>query len=117
MAETEAKKADKEATVEKLTTQIDSQNAKSAKLKEEVATLGKELSELAAAQAEMDKVRAEEKAVFDVNSAEMEKGIKGVKLALKVLKDYYAKADKAHSSADGSGSGIIGLLEVAEADF
>merc|ERR1719262_396221 len=78
MAETEAKKADKEADIEKLSTQIDSQNAKSAKLKEEVATLQKELSELAKAQAEMDKLRAEEKAAFDTNSAEMEKGIKGV---------------------------------------
>merc|ERR1711904_718002 len=84
---------------------------------EEVGVLQKELSELAKAQAEMDKLRAEEKAAFDVNSAEMEKGIKGVKLALKVLRDYYAKADKAHGSADGAGSGIIGLLEVAEADF
>merc|ERR1719389_895939 len=65
----------------------------------------------------MDKIRAEEKAVFDKNSAEMEKGIKGVQLALKVLNDYYAKADKAHSSADGAGSGIIGLLEVCESDF
>merc|ERR1719217_1278392 len=91
--------------------------AKSAKLKEEVATLEKELSELAKAQAEMDKIRAEEKAVYDKNSAEMEKGIKGVKLALKVLRDYYAKSDKAHSSADGAGSGIIGLLEVCESDF
>jgi len=117
MSETEAKKADKEAEIEKLSTQIDSQNAKSAKLKEEVATLEKELSELAKAQAEIDKIRAEEKAVFDKNSAEMEKGIKGVKLALKVLNDYYAKSDKAHSSADGAGSGIIGLLEVCESDF
>merc|ERR1719450_1291530 len=65
----------------------------------------------------MDKLRATEKSIFDVNSAEMEKGINGVKLALKVLKEYYAKADKAHGSADGAGSGIIGLLEVAEADF
>merc|ERR1719152_905501 len=90
--------------------------AKSAKLKEEVAELQKELSELAKAQAEMDKVRAEEKATFDKNSAEMEKGIKGVKLALKVLNEYYAK-DKSHASADGAGSGIIGLLEVCESDF
>merc|ERR1719238_2155223 len=117
MAETEAKKADKEAAIEKLTTQIDSMTAKSAKLKEEVAILQEELAALAKAQAEMDKLRAEEKAAFDVNSAEMEKGINGVKLALKVLRDYYAKADKAHGSADGAGSGIIGLLEVAEADF
>merc|ERR1719243_336006 len=39
MAETEAKKADKESTIEKLSTKIDSMTAKSAKLKEEVATL------------------------------------------------------------------------------
>merc|ERR1719243_259499 len=73
MAETETKKADKEASIEKLSTQIDSQNAKSAKLKEEVAALQKELSQLAKAQAEMDKLRAEEKAAFDKNSAEMKK--------------------------------------------
>ena len=55
---------------------------------------------------------AEEKAAFDTNSAEMDKGVKGVQLALKVLREYYAK-DAAHSSADGAGAGIIGLLEVA----
>merc|ERR1719253_2041179 len=116
MSETEQKKADKEAAIDKLSTQIDSMTAKSAKLKEEVATLQKELAALAKAQAEMDKVRAEEKAAFDVNSAEMKKGVKGVQLALKVLREYYAK-DSAHSSADGAGSGIIGLLEVCESDF
>ena len=117
MAETEQKKADKEAAIEKLSTQIDSMTAKSAKLTEEVATLEKELVALAKAQAEMDKLRAEEKAVFDKSSAVMEKGVEGVKLALKVLSEYYAKDDKAHSSADGAGSGIIGLLEVCESDF
>merc|ERR1719258_643258 len=47
----------------------------------------------------------------------MKMGIEGVKKALSVLKEYYAKADKAHGAADGAGSGIIGLLEVAESDF
>merc|ERR1719253_1824711 len=117
MAETKTKKADKEAAIEKLTTQIDSQTAASKKLKEEVATLQKELASLAKSQAEMDKLRAEEKAAFDKNSAEMKKGVDGIQLALKVLNEYYAKADKAHGSADGAGSGIVGLLEVCESDF
>jgi len=116
LAETEAKQSDKESAIEKLSTQIDSMSARSAKLKEEVAVLQKELADVSKAQAEMDKLRAEEKTAFDKNSAEMEKGIKGVKLALKVLNDYYAK-DKSHASADGAGSGIIGLLEVCESDF
>merc|ERR1719450_1633129 len=65
----------------------------------------------------MDSIRATEKTAFDTNSAEMKKGIKGVQLALKVLRDYYAKDDKAHSSADGAAGGIVGLLEVVESDF
>merc|ERR1719217_343732 len=115
--ETATKKADKEATIEKLSTKIDSNNARSAKLKEQVAALNAQLAALARTQSEADKIRAEEKAAFDTNSAEMEKGIEGVKLALKVLNEYYSKEGKAHGSADGAGSGIIGLLEVCEADF
>merc|ERR1719195_556070 len=46
----------------------------------------------------------------------MEAGIKGVQLALKVLRDYYAK-DKAHAADEGGGAGIIGMLEVVESDF
>ena len=38
MAETEQKKADKEATIEKLSTKIDSMSASSAKLKEQTST-------------------------------------------------------------------------------
>merc|ERR1719224_42383 len=91
--------------------------AKSEQLKGLVAVLQKQLADLAQAQAEMDKLRAEENETFKTDSAEMEKGIKGVKLALKVLNEYYAKEGKAHSSADGAGSGIIGLLEVCESDF
>mmetsp|Transcript_104518 Transcript_104518/g.164945 ORF Transcript_104518/g.164945 Transcript_104518/m.164945 type:complete len:678 (-) Transcript_104518:46-2079(-) len=117
MAETETKKADKEDAIAKLSTSIDSMSAKSAKLKEEVAELQKELAALAKSQAEMDKLRSEEKAAFEENSAEMKKGVEGVKVALKVLNEYYAKEDKAHGAAEGAGEGIIGLLEVVESDF
>merc|ERR1712032_1815119 len=68
------------------------------------------------AQAEMDKIRLEEKEEYTKAKAAMEAGIKGVQLALKVLRDYYAK-DKAHAADEGGGAGIIGLLEVVESDF
>merc|ERR1719253_155634 len=49
--------------------------------------------------------------------AEKKQGLEGVKMALKVLNEYYAKDDAAHSSASGAGASIIGLLEVCESDF
>ena len=60
MAETQAKKDDNEATIEKLSTKIDSMTAKSSKLKGQVADLQKELAALARTQAEADRLRAEE---------------------------------------------------------
>jgi len=117
LAETNEKKDDKTSEIEKLSTQIDKMSARSSQLKEEVAALEKALSELASSQAEMDKIRMEEKETYASNKADMEQGLKGVKMALRVLKDYYAKEDKAHSAADGAGGGIIGLLEVVESDF
>merc|ERR1719263_624597 len=117
IGESTAKKEDITATFEKLSTKLDTATAKSEKLKEEVATLQKELADLAKLTAEMDKIRGEEKAAFDKNHPEMEAGLKGVKLALKILNDYYAKADKSHGSSDGAGGGIIGMLEVIESDF
>mmetsp|Transcript_30692 Transcript_30692/g.48998 ORF Transcript_30692/g.48998 Transcript_30692/m.48998 type:complete len:679 (+) Transcript_30692:65-2101(+) len=120
MAETQTKQDDKESAIEKLTTNIEGASAKVKQLKQEVATLQKELAALAKAQAEMDKLRAEEKAAFEVNSAEMKKGVEGVKIALKILNEYYAKdakEDASYESKEGAGAGIIGLLEVCEADF
>jgi hypothetical protein len=117
LAETRLKKDDKSAEIEKLSTKIEQMSAKSAKLKDEVATLQSELSALTKSQAEMDKIRAEEKAVFEKASSETQKALDGVKMALKVLNDYYSKSDKAHSSSDGASTGIIGLLEVCESDF
>ena len=92
LAETNQKKADKTAESEKLTAKIEQQAAASAKLKSEIATLEGELGKLVKEQAEMDNIRAEEKPQWETNSAEMEKGLNHVKLALKVLNEYYAKA-------------------------
>jgi len=117
LAETNFKKDDKTSEIEKLTSKIESSSSKSAILKDEVATLQAELAALTKSQAEMDKIRAEEKAIFTTSSSDTEKALDGIKTALKVLNEYYAKADKAHSSSDGASTGIIGLLEVCESDF
>lgn len=115
MGETQNAKADKEDDIEKLSTKIDVMSSKSKKLKAQVATTKKELAELARAQAKLDQARQEEKALFKKNKPEMEQGLEGVKKALKVLRDYYAKDDS--SSGGGAAGGIVGMLEVVESDF
>jgi len=49
--------------------------------------LQQELAELSRTQSEMDELRAKEKAAKEKNQPEMERGLKGVKLALKILND------------------------------
>jgi len=116
LKETNAKKLEKTTEIDMLTTRIDQQSAKSAKLKEEVAVLQSELSKLAKAQADMDKLRQQQKEAYTAAHAEQLKGLEGVKLAMKLLRDYYA-SDAAHDAATGAGGGIIGLLETIESDM
>jgi hypothetical protein len=111
MGETTEKKDDKDGEIEGLTSKIDEATSSSAKLKEEVTVLQKELAVLAKSQQHMDKIRAEEKALYDKSQAETSKGLDGIKKALKVLTKYYAGKDS------GAGGGIISLLEVCESDF
>jgi chromosome segregation ATPase len=116
LADANENKAQKTAEIEKLTTRIDKATALSDTLKEEVATLQNELAKLAKSQVEMDKLRGEEKAAYDESKATNEKGLNGIKTALKVLREYYAK-DASHDAADGASSSIISLLEVVESDI
>jgi len=135
LAKTEAKKSELEGEISKLTSKIDVASAKSAGLKEDVKTIEAELATLAKEQAEMNGIRAEEKAAYDTAKAELELGISGVQKALGVLKDYYQgaafvqggssfnafmqqpAAPKQHSAAGGAGGSIIDILEVCESDF
>merc|ERR1719174_2031954 len=61
-----------------------------------------------------------------LSSANLEQGLKGVRMALKILKEYYASStgfvqqpalEAGHSQATGAGTSIIGMLEVVESDF
>merc|ERR1719149_27991 len=117
MKESEAKKGDKSDAVERLTTKIDQMAANSAKLKDSVVTLEKELAELAATQSAMDKLRKEESDLFAEQDKSLKDGIHGVEAALKILQEYYATAEKAHDAKDGAAGGIIAMLEVCLSDF
>jgi uncharacterized coiled-coil protein SlyX len=116
MSDSNEKKEEKTTLVAKLTTKIGQMSAESEKLKGSVATLQKELAELAVTQKQMDKLRAEESDLFATTKKDLTEGIKGVEFALKTLRDYYAQ-DKDHEAKDGAASGIIGMLEVIQADF
>merc|ERR1719478_939496 len=120
MSETKTAMNDKNDEIADLTAKIDSMSAESKKLKEESAILAKELADLAKSQKEMDEMRKKEKAEFDKNKAEMDQGIEGVQLALKVLREYYAKGSflqQDQAAGSGGAAGIIGMLEVVESDF
>jgi len=116
LAESNANRDEHNAAIDAITTKIDQLSSRAAQLKDEVAALSDGLAKLAAFRAEMTKIRQEERAAFVKNKADLEQGIEGVKLGLKVLREYYAK-DKAHDAAEGASSSIVGLLEVCESDF
>jgi len=135
MSKTEAKKAEIEEDLSKLSTKIDQASAKSTTLKEEVKKLQAELAALAKSQAEMDSIRAESHSDYTAAKADLEEGLAGVRKALGVLRDYYGSSASAAAmvqegdaseqpaapekfeKATGAGSSIIGILEVVESDF
>merc|ERR1719262_2027342 len=135
-AKSEAQRDDLDSTIAKLTTKIDSNTARSASLKADVKELQNELAKLAAEEAEMIKIRQDTHADYVQAKADYEQGLGGVRQALVSLREYYGGsaafiqgADKLgafmqqpakpelHSKAAGSGTNIIGILEVVESDF
>jgi len=134
LAKTEAKHAELEDDISKLSAKIDKAAATSAKRKEEVKELQAELAALAKEQTQLDAIRSEEHGDYSTAKAELEAGINGVQKALGVLRDYYGGASsfaqgdfssmmqqpampEKHTKAGGAGSSIINLLEVCESDF
>merc|ERR1719160_260402 len=131
MAKTEAKKAELEGVIAKLSNKIDRAASRSGALKEEVVELEAELAALAKTQSEMDRIRAEESANFKVAKAELEQGLGGVRKALTVLRDYYGGSaamiqeddgkfnsfmqqpapPQQHAKSSGAGGSIINILE------
>jgi len=115
LSKTKKKRDDKLTGVERLSTKLDQLQARQAELKEEIAGLSKELTEIQSAQSELTQIRKQEKEEFQEQKAQLDEGIDGVKLALKILKDYYAKSGK--NTGASAMDAIIGLIEQVESDF
>merc|ERR1712117_48631 len=92
IAKTEAKKAELEEDIAKMTSRIDKAAATSAQLKEDVKTLEAELAALARDQAEMDRIRQESHADYETAKADLELGLSGVRKAISLLSDYYGSS-------------------------
>jgi len=129
MSKTAAKQGDLEDDLAKATARIDAADAKSAKLQEELQVLAGELAALKKEQAELDNIRAEEHADYEVAKSDLEQGLTGVRKALAVLQEYYGAASasmlqeeqpakpEGFQKASGAGGSIIDILQTVESDF
>mmetsp|Transcript_130870 Transcript_130870/g.231306 ORF Transcript_130870/g.231306 Transcript_130870/m.231306 type:complete len:711 (-) Transcript_130870:68-2200(-) len=120
MAETKQKTDELEYDVEKYSSKLDKARAASVMLKDEVSVLQNEILEITKSQSEADDLRKEELKVYTQSKSDLEQGIEGVRLAMKMLRDFYAEQPAAMiqqpARADAAG-GIVAMLEVVEADM
>ena len=119
MGKANDKKAVKESDLDTVSTKIDAAVSKSATLKKQVATIKAELVDLAETQVNMTTLRQEEKDLFGKKEPETEKGMEGVKSALRTLRDFYKSSGVQVTSGErkGAAGGVIGRLEDVEADM
>lgn len=143
MGKTEEKKGELEDETEGLKARIDEMASRSALLKEQVKDLQEDLLRLAESQKGMDDARSATKEAYEGAVADLNKGLTGIRGAIKILRDYFASDDEdssggasleqtdasfsafmqqpaapeKHEKSSGAGGSIIGLLEVVESDL
>merc|ERR1719158_2670094 len=125
IGESTASKTDKEGKLDKVNARLGKAEATTATLMEEVSKLSKEVSENDAALAAATEIRNKEKADFMVVEKDLSESQEACAAATQVLREYYEGASllqvgakaRAKEDAEGDGSGILGVLEVAESDF
>merc|ERR1719456_713145 len=90
MADTKQKIGELKYDIDKYSSKIDKAKSESVRLKDEVATLQRELAKMARSQADANALRKEENTAYLKAKSDLEQGLSGVRMALKVLRDYYA---------------------------
>ncbi|CAK8986066.1 unnamed protein product [Durusdinium trenchii] len=107
----------KKDELDDLRTKIDAALSKTALLKAEASNVQKALTALAESEAKLTQLRQREKAQFEQTIPELKGSIDSVKIALKVLREYYGGEEASRSTSNrGTATSVIGLLEVVESD-
>jgi len=125
MGESTKSKADKDRKLAKISARIEKGDAAVAELTEQVVVLSRELAETSAAVKEATEIRSSEKSEFMKAEKDFSESEDACAAALDVLREYYeggsfvqvGATSKTKAKTEGDGSGIIGILELAESDF
>jgi len=126
ISESKVTKADKETKIEKLDARIETAEAAIAELTEGISTLSKQIAETNASVKQATAIREEDKSAFMVAEKDLSESEEACATALEVLREYYEGGSLVQvgsriaakiSSEGNDGSGILGVLELAESDF
>jgi hypothetical protein len=117
LSATAEKQEDSQDERDRLHTEAEQKRSRSSKLRADISTLQRELADLAASKSKAAQIRQNERTAFLKSKSDMEEGLRGIKLALKILKEHYGQDEQSNLLTQGASGGIIGLLEVVETDF
>jgi len=117
LSATAEKQEDSQDERDRLHTEAEQKRGRSSKLRADISTLQRELADLAASKSKAAQIRQNERTAFLKSKSDMEEGLRGIKLALKILKEHYGQDEQSNLLTQGASGGIIGLLEVVETDF
>jgi len=124
ISQSRATQADKEGKIAKLDARIEKAKAATAELTEGVSNLSKEITDTHTAVKDSTAIRDEERSVFVVAERDLSESEKACAAALEVLREYYEGGSLVQvgsqfsaSNQGNDGSGILGVLELAESDF
>merc|ERR1719158_435906 len=125
IGESTKSKDEKQGKLDKVNARLEKAGSTVATLMDEVSVLSKEVADSDAAMATATALREKEKATFVLVEKDLSESQEACAAATEVLREYYEGASfiqtgqKAKDQTDeqGDGSGILGMLEVAESDF